>query len=222
MKNILLITFVITSLGLTAQMHLIGLKGGVNFANISATNFSKSMANPLGLSGGVTYDYLINSYLSVGIDVLYQQRGFQSNSIFTNDEGEQIGTSLKSQFNYDYVTVPIKIGFNYGEKLYVFGNVGVTPALLIRAVTTIPPFEIAEIKMKGQRVNSTRNVNQFDIGAFLEIGVGYKLNNRYWIYASGTLNHSVIAFNNANYFPASNLKHRSISAYLGVKYRIGN
>lgn len=56
MKNILLITFVITSLGLTAQKHLVGLKGGVNFANISATNFSKTYQIDFELSNRIIYE----------------------------------------------------------------------------------------------------------------------------------------------------------------------
>ena len=217
MKYILLFIVTITTLKVAGQNHFIGLKGGVNSTNITSSNFFSPTDSRKGLTAGLTYEYLFKKQCSVGADLIYNQRGFTSDVVFTDNLGNPTAEKSTTTFNYDYVSLPIKTGFNIGTKLYGFTNIGVIPSLLVDAKTTTPTFD-ADAKYTGNETfDVTNRVSKFDFAGQVEIGGGYKLNGRYWLFTSFSYQYSFTTITNSEYCANSKIQHNGMNLTIGLK-----
>lgn len=207
----------VTVLKVTGQNHLIGIKGGGNSTNITSNNFVTQHDNRTGLSAGLTYEYLFKKHFSVGADFIYNQRGFTNDIIFTDDFGNPTGEKYTTKFNYDYVSLPIKTGFNIGNKLFGFTNIGVIPSLLVNAKSIFPTFN-ADGKLSGNETfDVTNRVSKFDFAGIAEIGAGYKFKNRFWFFTSFAYQYSFTTITNSEYFSNSKIRHNGITLSIGLK-----
>jgi hypothetical protein len=103
-------------LKVAGQNHLIGVKGGVNSTNITSSNFISQSDSRTGPTAGLTYEFLFKKHFSIGADLIYNQRGFTNDLVFTDNLGNPTGEKYTTTFDYDYVSLPIKTGFNIGTK----------------------------------------------------------------------------------------------------------
>ncbi len=69
MKNVLLALFFTSTVFVGAQNHLLGIKGGINWAN-SAGKLSSNSHNDFKtcFTAGLTYDFIFKKHFSVGAD----------------------------------------------------------------------------------------------------------------------------------------------------------
>jgi len=217
MKNILLIILTIATLKVAGQNHLIGVKGGVNSTNITSSNFISQSDSRTGLTAGLTYEFLFKKHFSIGADLIYNQRGFTNDLVFTDNLGNPTGEKFTSKFNYDYISLPIKTGFNIGTKLYGFTNIGVIPSLLVDAKTITPTFD-SDAKFTGNETfDVTNRVSKFDFAGLVEIGGGYKFKGRYWLFTSFSYQHSFTTITNSEYFANSKIRHNGMALTIGLK-----
>jgi hypothetical protein len=217
MKNILLIILTIATLKVAGQNHLIGVKGGVNSTNITSSNFISQSDSRTGLTAGLTYEFLFKKHFSIGADLIYNQRGFTNDLVFTDNLGNPTGEKCTSKFNYDYISLPIKTGFNIGTKLYGFTNIGVIPSLLVNAKTITPTFD-TDAKFTGNETfDVTNRVSKFDFAGLVEIGGGYKFKGRYWLFTSFSYQHSFTTITNSEYFANSKIRHNGMALTIGLK-----
>ena len=217
MKNILLIILIIATLKVAGQNHLIGVKGGVNSTNITSSNFISQSDSRTGLTAGLTYEFLFKKHFSIGADLIYNQRGFTNDLVFTDNLGNPTGEKYTSKFNYDYISLPIKTGFNIGTKLYGFTNIGVIPSLLVNAKTITPTFD-TDAKFTGNETfDVTNRVSKFDFAGLVEIGGGYKFKGRYWLFTSFSYQHSFTTITNSEYFANSKIRHNGMALTIGLK-----
>lgn len=217
MKNIFLFILTISALKVAGQNHLIGVKGGVNSTNITSSNFLSQNNSRTGLTAGLTYEFLIKKHFSIGADLIYNQRGFTNDLIFTDNLGNPTGEKYTTKFNYDYVSLPIKTGFNIGTNLYGFTNIGLIPSLLVDAKTTTPTFD-TDAKFTGNETfDVTNRVSKFDFAGLVEIGGGYKFKGRYWLFTSFSYQHSFTTITNSEYFANSKIRHNGMTLTIGLK-----
>jgi hypothetical protein len=217
MKNILLIILTISTLKVAGQNHLIGVKGCANWTNITSSNFLSQTDSRIGLTAGLTYEFLIKKHFSIGADLIYNQRGFTNDIVFTDNLGNPTGEKHITKYNYDYLSVPIKTGFNIGTKLYGFTNIGLIPSLLVDAKTTIPTFD-TDAKFTGNETfDVTNRVSKFDFAGLVEIGGGYKFKERYWLFTSFSYQHSFTTITNSEYFANSKIRHNGMALTIGLK-----
>jgi len=217
MKNILLIILTIATLNVAGQNHFIGLKGGVNSTNITSSNFLSQTESRTGLTAGLTYEYLFKKHFSVGADLIYNQRGFTNDIVFTDNSGNPTGEKYTTTFNYDYVSLPIKTGFNFGTKFYGYTNIGVIPSLLVDAKTTTPTFDTDGKLIGNETFDVTNRVSKFDFAGLVEIGGGYKFKGRYWLFTSFSYQHSFTTITNSVYFANSKVTHNGMALTIGLK-----
>jgi hypothetical protein len=217
MKNILLIILTIATLKVAGQNQLIGVKGGVNSTNITSSNFISQSGSRTGLTAGLTYEFLFKKHFLIGADLIYNQRGFTNDLVFTDNLGNPTGEKYTSKFNYDYISLPIKTGFNIGTKLYGITNIGVIPSLLVDAKTISPTFD-TDTKFTGNETfDVTNRVSKFDFAGLVEIGGGYKFKGRYWIFTSFSYQHSFTTITNSDYFANFKIKHNGMALTIGLK-----
>ncbi len=217
MKNILLIILTISTLKVAGQNHLIGVKGGANSTNITSSIFLSQSESRTGLTAGLTYEFLFKKHFSIGVDLIYNQRGFTDDLVFTDNLGNPTGEKYKTKFNYDYISLPIKTGFNIGTKLFGFTNIGVIPSLLVDAKTIAPAFDTDGKFTKNETFDVTNRVSKFDFAGLVEIGGGYKLNGGYWLFTSFSYQYSLTTITNSNYFANNKIRHNGMNLTIGLK-----
>ena len=216
MKYIFLLLLTFVTVTANGQNHFIGVKGGVNWTNVTAKNFVSDINYRTGFAVGLSYDYIFKKNFIVGADILYNQRGFTTDIIFTDEHGNLTGQKATMNYNYDYLTIPLKVGYHYGKSFYCFVNIGLTPAILMDAQTIIPKIKF----LPSEKHDVTDRVNKFDIGGIIEIGVGYKFIDRFWLYSSFSYQNSFTTITNSDYFANSKIRHNGMTISIGLKYAL--
>lgn len=220
MKNKILILLIISTLNVVGQNHFIGVNCGINQTNITSNNFINKSDNRTGLLAGITYEYLFKEHFSIGADLNYNQRGFTNEVVFADNLGNLTGEKFTYIFNYDYFSIPIKIGFNIGNKFYGFTNVGVIPSILVGAKTTSPILD-KNGKVSGIEIfDVTSIVSKVDFAGLIEIGGGYKFDNRFCLISTFSYQPSFTTIANEEYFANSNIRFKGMTLSLGLKYQL--
>lgn len=220
-KSIILLLLSYATLSLSAQNHFLGIKEGVSWSDVTTRNFFDNSNHRMGLVAGLSYDYLFEQSFTLGADVLYSPRGFSDIIILANSHGNILGYNSKILFYYDYLEVPLRVGFHYGKTLYCFANMGITPAILLNAQITVPDIVVeGEIVFLKEKHNVTKNVNRFDFGGIVEVGGGHKLTDGLWIYSSFSYQHSLTSITNRNHFYGSKIWHNAMTVSIGLKYAL--
>lgn len=222
MKKVLLLMMVLATICVIGQNHLLGIKGGIGLTNISENNFPGDYSNRIGSMGGLTYEYLLSEQFSLGADLLFNQRGFRSYLIFTDDLGNPTGEKALFKDNYNYLSLPLKAGFKTNSKIYTFANIGLVPSVLTCAEIIQPQFDAALHVNGHETIEFTDRATKFDMAAMAEIGAGTKFKERYWMYASFGYQHSFTTITNDIYFTTSKIWHKGMTFSLGIMYALGN
>ncbi len=217
MKHLFLFILITSTLKVAGQNHFIGVKGGASRTNITSSNFVNQHDYRPGFTAGLTYEYLLKRHFTVGADLIHTQRGFTNDIVFTDKAGNPTGEKHTSKFNYDYTALPVKAGLNVGSTLYGFANMGVIPSLLGNARTTTPTI-ITDGKVTGNETfDVTSRVSEFDLAGLVEIGGGYKIRNRYWVFAAAEYQRSFTTITNSTYFADSKIRHNGMALTMGLK-----
>jgi hypothetical protein len=219
MKYILLTLITITTLNFCGQ-NLVGINGGLDLTDISGSNIVNERIFRKGLITGLTYDHFFKENLSVGTGIIYNQRGYRTKIIFTDEVGNTTGESATLKYNYDYITVPLKLTFQFGNAIHGFGSIGLSPSVLIEAEYIEPRIEYNGVIIQAKTYNISKGLNQFDIGGFVEVGGGYKFHDRYWLFTSFSYQHSISSFPNPEYTPVKELRHYGMTINIGLKYNL--
>ncbi len=204
MRKIITLLIVLFAVPVFGQNHFIGLKGGINWTNVIADNFLSDNDYRNGFVGGLTYEYEFKKKFHIGLDLVYAQKGFNNDIIFTDENGNPIGEKATSGFYYDYLSLPIKGGFSLGNNFAGFLNLGIVPSLLINAETIIP----------------TDKVTKFDFGGLIEIGRSYKFKERFLLFTSVAYQQSFTVITNEDYFSNGKAKHYGMTLSIGLKYAL--
>lgn len=164
----------------------------------------------------VAYEYQINSWLQFGGDLIYSQEGF-INGYQECCTGSPQTDDVKLIYKYNYLSLPIKFGVNYGNKIAVFFNLGVIPSYMIQS-------KIASIWLATDDLldefNEKQFVNEFDLGALIKIGANYKLGERYYISTAFAYKHGFTQIANSNNTSKIEGTNYGLSLNLGLKYSL--
>ena len=162
----------------------------------------------------MTYEYQLKKHFTIGVDLLYSQKGFTNDIIFTDENGNPIGEKGRSDFNYDYLSFPLKGGFIIGNRISGFVNLGIVPSFLIDAKTIVPTFD------GNETFDVTDIVTKFDFGGLIEIGGNCKFNHRLFLFTSFTYQHSFTTLTNSDYFADDKIKLYGMTLSIGLKYAL--
>ena len=213
------ITFLILlfTIPVFGQNHFIGLKGGINWTNVISDNFLSNNDYRNGFVGGLTYEYDFKKKFHIGLDLVYSQKGFTNDIIFTDEYGNPTGEKATSEFNYDYLSFPIKGGLVLGNRISGFINLGLVPSLLIEAKTIEPAIK----GITGKKTyDVTDKVTKFDFGGLIEIGGSYKFKERFFLFTSFAYQQSFTTITNEDYFSNGKAKHYGMTLSIGLKYAL--
>ena len=194
-----------------SQQQLIGLKAGPALTMIQADRFGDTNMR-ISLTAGFTYDYLITDNLSLNAEMLYSARGFRNDFYLTNDQGDFLGTKT-IRWNYDYLSIPLKISYSGRGKIYGFVSGGIVPAFLVSAKTKFP-----KVGDFDAVTTDVKDASTFDLAGVWEAGGGYRFSDHCRMFTSLSVQYSFTAFTNSNYFEGGDGHHYGFALTAGVKY----
>jgi hypothetical protein len=218
-----LLLFSCFAVPVAGQNHLIGIKGGYSWTNISTDAFPNH-ETLRGFAAGLTYDYITRKKFSLGAELLYDQRGYKDELIFTDEHGNQIGEKYAVPVHYNYLSLPLKLGYIMGNNFFGFANIGFCPALLQKVTATIPLFTYSapDLIYRGDSTIEIKGPSKFDLGGFVEIGCGYKIKNRFTFVAAFRSQYSFTSMTNEDFFRYYYIRHYGMTLSLGIKYNLSH
>jgi hypothetical protein len=219
--SILVICAVIFAVSASAQTpyRQFGIKAGMNISNVNSNIPSYTTKDILGGNISVTYDRVHMRFLTVGGEFNWVQRGFTNPLTITDSVGTTLGLAdLRNRFNY--FSVPLKLGVQFGNRLYIFGNAAFIPGYLLKAISEVPV-----VDENGQIIDytwqdATNTASQFDLSTQIEVGIGVTKAKRFKFYVSAAKQQALL-----NIFddPQStfNIKSTGIIFSTGMKIEFG-
>ena len=221
MKKIAVIALTLICLNVLAQKHLVGVKSGLNFSNIYNDNSGVKSEYQTGLSGGLTYELFFKKNFSLGLDFIYNERGFKRDIYPTLNNGNPTGEKIAESYNNNYFSIPIKVGYTYGKKIFGFVNFGICPSFLLNAKASAIYFDKNGNNTGSETKDFMERVLKVDLAILSEVGLGYKLKNKYYFYTSVSNQTSLGPIYNTTYSSNEEIKHFGYTFSVGVKVNLG-
>ena len=213
MKKVLLIIFILSSFSSYSQGHYLGSKSGLllsksNFIENVTASSSYTLEYLPSFTTRITYDYVFASHFTLGIDAAYVQLG----SI------NMAGSDLKIEEKADFISLPIKFGYKRGDRFFIFSNLGLATSVLLnhRFFSYYPndfngPIGGKDILSQYSRIS---------VNAFVELGIGYRINDNIDLNLSGGYQHDIIPLHSM--LSTNKLYYQAFSVNLGFRFRITN
>lgn len=222
MKSTLLLFLTIATITVKGQIHFVGIQSGVNYTNALNDYFPKNRVHfRTGLVIGLTYDYQFGNNISIGTGIVYNQHGYTRDWIFSPAyTGESNDLIFVYRVHRDFITLPLKIGFNYGKKLFVYGNIGLAPSVLVEAYDIYPKLDFNGNDIPERTVWNKDLVYRLDIGGLVELGGGFKFANRFLLSTSIMYQHCFAPISNYDRSPDAEIIHYGWALGLGFKYAL--
>jgi opacity protein-like surface antigen len=217
MKTILFVLVMLASTNIFSQSNSIGIKTGASFSNVISKRFMSNNEQKIGIVAGITYDYSFSKHFFAGVEANYEQRGFKNYIIFTDINGNPTGRKEPTHFQYDYLSLPVKLGYRVGNKFFGFAGIGIIPAYMIKATAMVPAFG-ENFVVIGQTISKSHIVSKFDFGGLAEIGGGFIFKENFSLNISFRYQRSFTSISNDNYFPTSEIRHITMQPSIGIKY----
>jgi hypothetical protein len=230
MKFRVLVILLAIPLSISAQKGFLGLRAGINWTNCSTVNYPYTTEQigsffatydknfRTGLSAGLNYEYFLNIHLSLRTELVYNSRGYYLNLNLKDQNGNPVGESGTTKYNFDYLSLPFKFGYTMGEAFYGFAYLGIVPSVDIDSkIITITKFSNGY--SQTDEMDVTYDVARFDFAGLLEAGGGYKM-GRFRFFTSISYQHSFTNITSDTYFAESTIKHYGIALSFGLKYQL--
>lgn len=219
MKRIVIIVFILFSSIAFGQNHFFGVQGGGSITNIIAKESFNDTGMRTGFSGGINYTLKFAEKYQFEVNALYAQLGYTDDIILTDDIGAYLGKE-KNEFNYDYLCIPLKIGYEMGNKTRVIPRIGIVPSLLLNAKTIVPFFDSNRNIVGRKTLNVIDDVSKFDFSGLIELGFENRLSDNILFCLDFNYKHSLTTFSNSDYFDGLNMRHYGFWVAVGLKYSI--
>ena len=158
-KRNLAITFMFLSFcfNLKSQNMELGLLGGVGVTPLYG-DYSLNNEPKIGYAIGINFKY-IKDKLSFGTNVLYERKGdmYQIDVTTPSDPDNSIGTADVSR-NFNYLTIPILIGYRFGSQRKIGVNLGPYSSFLISQNT------VTEFNSEKSELDDSQSWQNYDFG----------------------------------------------------------
>ena len=195
-----------------------GVKTGFNISNVNAGSSTFTATDVLGTMVGFTYDRVRMRFLTVGTELNFIQKGFGKQVTLLDSVSQPLGT-FKNQNKISYVSIPLKLGIQLGNRFYIFGNAAIIPGLVYKAVSEVPVFDANGKVISTYFEDIKGNTSVLDLSSQIEVGFGIT-RGRFKFYLSGA---KMDSFINLWRTPIQdfNIKSTGLIAAAGIKVEFG-
>lgn len=201
-----------------SKYRQIGVKAGMNISNVNADLASYNSKDILGSSIGFTYDRVRMRFLTIGTEINFIQKGYGKEVTLVNSMNQPLGSFI-NQNKISYISIPLKIGVQFGNRLYVFVTSSIVPGLVYKAVSEVPVFDANGNVSSTYQEDIKDEVSLLDLATQVEAGLGIT-RGRFKFYLSGA---KMDSFVNLWDDPTTvfNIKSTGLIAAAGMKIEFG-
>ena len=172
-------------------------------------------------TGGLNYQIRFSSHWTCDAAIEYTQFGAQFPVEFYNYAGSTLLGESISSYDWNYISIPLTVGFAMGGKVRFTPKAGIVPSVLARMIYNQPPYEGSTLShVKDSQYDQA---NKFDFAGLM--GVDISVPFKPGVFFLGIdFRYSVTKINNENFFPESVLdtyRHRGLTAVFGARFTLG-
>ena len=218
MKKYFIISLLVLSVSLYSQNQFIGAKGGLSFTSVSGF-LSDASSRRMSYTLGMSYEYQMNNNFLLGADLLYQQKGYSDYLLFADENGIPQGSG-RLNYSFNYLSLPIKAGYIYGNKFSGFAYLGFVPAFLTDAYYQASDTEgVLDDSSEISRISAKDYTAKFELSGLAEIGANYQMSHRFLLTTAFTALYGLTHI--TNYGNSENtMRNMGIFLTFGVKYAL--
>jgi len=123
MKNLLIIILFLATLtsGFSQNDFSFGLKGGVNFSDVSGLP-AEVTKGKIGYHVGIVTNFGLTEKLSLQPELLYSRQGFKNSEIELRFENDQAPVVFDLNSHLDYLNIPVLLSFEAADGLSLQGG----------------------------------------------------------------------------------------------------
>ncbi len=223
-KNLLLLVFLSFFCSLLSAQFSLGFKAGIDISkyrgkDIINSNYKVNIGPVIGFS----VIYQKSEWLSFQADLAFENKGSKYNKIQTNQSGELIEYKDFEE-NMNYLSLPVMMKFDLGEKKRIYGYLGLYFSYLLSArVTgdkgTPDPDNPGNVIWKKIDRDFKTDINNYDIGAVLGLGSDFSVSERIIIFIDGRY---YWGWTNVAESGHGKIFNSVFNFNLGLAYKLGN
>lgn len=239
MKNIYIIfaLILLSSNFLLAQDFSVGLRDGVSWSSITGSfdfkNFDKTQINNrVGHSFGFLLNYRTSRFLTLQIEMNYNNKGFDFQSDIWID-----GVAYTGSFDVNYITVPLITNFEIGKRVKYYGYAGVYAGFLTKAenYTSFISTSSPDLIIYDLSYDPTKVFNKREFGGLVGLGikiplcekVEFTIDSRYTFGLTKAAKNTDFDYDSNQWTTDTpdnfqNVYNRSFSISLGILYKLNN
>jgi hypothetical protein len=218
-KSLLVVFLILSSISF-GQLHSVGFHAGAMGTGVGSS-FSNGESKPkVDFTAGLNYQYRFTTHLTLGGNLEYTQFGAQI-PVEYEDNSDNIVTSEYASWDWNYVSIPLIIGYEMGGAISFKPKVALVPSILNRAFynfksypnTTLAPYKDSYYSQ----------ANKFDLAGMIGIDLAARFHSGV-IFLGLDLRYSLTKLNTDSFFSTTlfdPMRNKSISSYLGVRFNIG-
>ncbi|MCF8297979.1 MAG: PorT family protein [Saprospiraceae bacterium] len=211
MKRTLTLILIFSTISVFSQNHYLGISAGVhNSKNSLNTSISEDYGQAF--SGGFSYEYRMKKHFHICTNIKYSQQAFSTPSLIFPDKYGNVILDKNFDFKFDYISLQILGGFNFGKKLYGITNFGIVPSLMTSAKNSYNYLDINET------VNVMDKFPKLNYSALLEIGWGYEFKNSLTVVSFLSYQHTLTSSTKSEF----RVTHSVTTLSIGLKYALKN
>jgi hypothetical protein len=198
-----------------AQSCDAGLELGPGVSTLRGNFWVESLNAPrIGFTGGVFIQKNCSDLISFRTALLFERKGSSFTGPVTDEEGNSMG-DMRTNFNFDYLTVPLLFRTTVGKKVRFFANAGPYFSYLLKQTVVSRGDQISTMRQAD-----TEGYKRFDMGITAGIGLSFPV--------CSTMNMNVEVRNNLGLVNTSDrpmadngkIMHNSTNLLVGVSYRL--
>ena len=213
MKKGLLFAFatIIFYCRISAQSHTVGLNGGLSRNGVINYGYAVGQNQNNNFAVGINYEACTKMNIRLGAELLYDRRGFDLGYTVITTTGDY---TIKNQHHINYLSVPLKIGYQIGNRYFMFADVGICPSYKVKSTLTYPLIDSTGNSI-GSKKEHLEDINNYDIGGFWDCGLGYNLYDKFSIVAVMRRQRSFW-----NFSDLYAMKHQFMTISLAFRYKL--
>lgn len=219
-KSLLVLSLLISFLG-HSQLHTVGFHAGAMGTSLGSKFWDGDSKMKIDFTGGLNYQIRFSSHLTASASVEYTQFGAQIPVQFYNYAGTTLLGESYSSYDWNYISIPLTVGFQMGGRIRFKPKIGLVPSILARMVYNLKPYEGSTLT--PLKTSYYSDANKFDLAAVagIDISTPFKAGV---IFLGLDFRFSVTKVNRQNMFPEEfydPYRHRGAVAVFGVRFTLG-
>ncbi|MFO7790002.1 MAG: outer membrane beta-barrel protein [Bacteroidales bacterium] len=223
MKYVVLVIFTCVVFKAYSQSHKIGVQAGGSMTNVFHTSaFFDETDFKHGLQGGIHYQLIFENNISLMIDLLYVQKGFAYDFEYQsyNDDLEPYDGTSEYNFAYDFISLPVSIGYAFGDKFSVTPYLGIAVSRLIQAKHNYTLYDENSNKVDEGEENKYTVLPEYDWPVHGGLYFQYRVKEKIALFSKMQFAYSLNGFSRPQYFSESDMTHYGYGFSLVVSFKI--